>query len=60
LHSPRDPGLGKALAEAFIEMPSDPLGRAILAILQLDGFTRETPDLYRGTLDKWLVVKAQV
>ena len=40
-------------------MPSHPLGRDILAILALDGFTDGDPDLYRGTLEKWLVVKAQ-
>ncbi len=57
--TPRDPGLAKALSGAFIGMPSDPLGRDILAMLQLDGFTQATPDLYHATQEKWLVVKAQ-
>jgi phosphonate transport system substrate-binding protein len=60
LQAARDPALAEALSKAFLEMSSDELGRKVLAILQLDGFTRGTPDLYRGTLDKWLVVKAQV
>ena len=29
------------------------------AILELDGFTKADPDLYQGTLEKWLLVKAQ-
>jgi hypothetical protein len=27
--------------------------------LELDGFTKADPDLYQGTLEKWLLVKAQ-
>jgi phosphonate transport system substrate-binding protein len=50
----------KAFAAALLDAPSDPLGRQILAILALDGFTTGTPDMYQSTLDKWLVVKAQV
>jgi phosphonate transport system substrate-binding protein len=60
LQTPRDSGLAKALSAAFMGMPSDPLGREILAMLQLDGFTQATPDLYHATQEKWLVVKAQV
>ena len=47
------------ISAAFLEMPMHPLGREILAILEFDGFTTANPDLYRGTLEKWLVVKAQ-
>jgi phosphonate transport system substrate-binding protein len=60
LEATRDTVLAKALSAAFIAMPSDPLGRQILAILKLDGFTHATPDLYHATMEKWLVVKAQV
>jgi phosphonate transport system substrate-binding protein len=60
LRAPREAALAESLSMAFLEMSSDELGRQILAALQLDGFTQATPDLYRGTLDKWLVVKAQV
>jgi len=60
LQSPRDPALAKALSAAFMEMLSDPLGRKILAMLELDGFTQAEPDLYHATREKWLVVKAQV
>ncbi len=60
LRTPRDPALAKALSAAFVEMPNDPLGKEILAILELDGFAQETPDLYRATLKKWLLVKGQV
>ena len=58
LKSASDTALPKAISAAFIGMPNDPLGRNILAILELDGFTQATPDLYRGTLEKWLVVRA--
>ncbi len=60
LKSASDTELAKALSAAFKAMPSDPLGQKILATLGLDGFTDGNPDLYRGTLEKWLVVKAQV
>ena len=59
LKSASDAELAKAFSEAFKAMPSDPLGREILTTLGLDGFTDGDPDLYRGTLEKWLVVKAQ-
>jgi len=60
LQATRDLSLADGISRAFIDMPAVPLGRDILAILQLDGFTRAGPELYQGTLDKWLVVKAQV
>jgi phosphonate transport system substrate-binding protein len=60
LQATRDTARAEALSKAFLDMSSDELGRQILAVLQLDGFTQGTPELYRGTLDKWLVVKAQV
>ena len=56
----RDAPAVKALAAALLDMPSDPLGRDILRVLALDGFTTGTPDMYESTLDKWLIVKAQV
>ena len=60
LQSTADAALAAALSAAFLSMPSDPIGREILAILKLDGFTRATPDLYKETRKKWLVVKDQV
>ena len=59
LKTASDPNLGKQISTTFLEMSSHPVGQSVLAILALDGFTQATPDLYRGTLDKWLVVKAQ-
>ncbi len=59
LKSASDTALAKSISSAFIEMPSHPLGQSVLSILALDGFTQASPDLYRGTLEKWLVVKAQ-
>jgi phosphonate transport system substrate-binding protein len=47
------------ISTALLKMDRDPLGQKILATLKLDGFTTATPDLYRGTLEKWLLVKAQ-
>jgi phosphonate transport system substrate-binding protein len=60
LQTPRDTGLAKALSAAFMDMPTDPVGQKILAMLRLDGFTQATPDLYHATQEKWLLVKAQV
>ena len=59
LKSVSDTALAKAISGAFIEMPISRLGRQILSILELDGFTRADPDLYQGTLEKWQLVKAQ-
>ena len=59
LKSASDTTLAKAISAAFIEMPTHPIGREILTILELDGFTKADPDLYQGTLEKWLLVKAQ-
>jgi phosphonate transport system substrate-binding protein len=59
LKSASDATLAKAISAAFIEMNTHPIGREILAILELDGFTKADPDLYQGTLEKWLLVKAQ-
>jgi hypothetical protein len=41
-------------------MDGDPLGREILAILQLDGFAPASPDLYKNTAEKWRIVREQV
>ena len=59
LKSAQETTAAKAISAAFLQMPTDPLGRQILAILELDGFTKANPDLYQGTLEKWLLVKAQ-
>ena len=59
LKSAQETTTAKAISAAFLEMPTDPLGRQILSILELDGFTNADPDLYHGTLEKWLLVKAQ-
>jgi phosphonate transport system substrate-binding protein len=59
LKSAQETTTAKAISAAFLEMPADPLGRQILSILELDGFTKADPDLYHGTLEKWLLVKAQ-
>ncbi len=55
----RDAPAVKKLAAALLQMPSDPLGREILKVLALDGFTEGTPDMYQSTMEKWLLVKAQ-
>jgi phosphonate transport system substrate-binding protein len=59
LKSAQETTTAKAISAAFLEMPTDPLGRQILSMLELDGFTKVDPDLYQGTLEKWLLVKAQ-
>jgi phosphonate transport system substrate-binding protein len=55
----RDAPAVKKLAAALLDMPSDPLGREILKVLALDGFTEGTPGMYQSTMEKWLLVKAQ-
>ncbi len=59
LKSAQETTTAKAISAAFLEMSMDPLGRQILSILELDGFTKADPDLYQGTLEKWLLVKGQ-
>jgi phosphonate transport system substrate-binding protein len=59
LKSASETTLAKAISAAFLDMPAYPLGRQILAILELDGFTTASPDLYHGTQEKWVLVKAQ-
>ncbi len=59
LKSAQETTTAKAISAAFLEMPRDALGRQILSILELDGFTKADPELYQGTLEKWLLVKAQ-
>lgn len=44
---------------ALLNMGATELGRSILSVLSLTGFTEATPGLYQNTLDKWLFVKAQ-
>jgi phosphonate transport system substrate-binding protein len=59
LKTARDTETAEGLARAFLNMRLDALGQKILATLKLDGFVATTPALYSGTLEKWLVVKAQ-
>ena len=59
LKTARDTEVSEAISAAFLKMHKDPLGHRILASLKLDGFTTATPQLYSGTLEKWLLVKAQ-
>jgi len=60
LQTARDTSISKAFAAALLGMSADSLGREILSVLALDGFTSATPDLYESTMEKWRVVKAQV
>lgn len=56
----RDSRPSRAIAAALLDMPSDPLGREILATLALDGFTTAKPSLYHATMKMWQLVKEQV
>jgi hypothetical protein len=40
-------------------MASHRLGREILSLLALDGFTAASPDLYQSTAEKWRLVEQQ-
>ncbi len=57
--SASDTNLARDLSAAFLEMATHKIGQVILGILELDGFTTADPSLYHGTLEKWLLVKAQ-
>ena len=47
-----------ALAKALMSMPDDPVGRAVLAELRLDGFTPGTPALFDGIAEKYRLVRS--
>ena len=56
----RDRYAGLNVRFAIVALPNEKvLAASDLSILELDGFTNASPDLYRGTLEKWLLVKAQ-
>jgi phosphonate transport system substrate-binding protein len=48
-----------ALRAALTGMPQDALGRELLTMLQLDGFTPGDPELFATIAEKWRVVRAQ-
>ena len=60
LDASRDVPVIQTLRAALLSMTSDRVGREVLSILRLDGFTTASPDLYERTAEKWRVVKAQV
>ncbi|MBI1776216.1 MAG: PhnD/SsuA/transferrin family substrate-binding protein [Proteobacteria bacterium] len=60
LQAMRDAPVVKAIEAALLGMHLDELGREILSILALDKFGPGTPDMYESTMEKWLLVKAQV
>jgi phosphonate transport system substrate-binding protein len=60
LQATRAAPISASIASALIGMCDDPLGLEILAILQLDGFTPGSPDLYKNTAEDWRVVREQV
>ncbi|WP_439580424.1 substrate-binding domain-containing protein [Elioraea sp.] len=49
----------RALAEALARMPDHPVGRAVLATLQLDGFAAAEPALFDSIARMSAVVRAQ-
>lgn len=59
LRASRELAATQALAEALLGMTSDRLGREILSILRLDGFTQAYPGLYESTAEMWRAVWAQ-
>jgi phosphonate transport system substrate-binding protein len=46
------------IARALMSMPEDPVGRAVLAELRLDGFTSGTPELFDGIAEKYRLVRS--
>jgi len=59
LDTTRDLPAIRALTAALLGMTSDRLGREILSFLAFDGFMTASAALYKSTLEKWQVVKAQ-
>ena len=54
----RDTDLVQALADAFLTMDDDPLGREILGMLHLDGFAAGAPALFDGIAAKLQAVRS--
>jgi phosphonate transport system substrate-binding protein len=52
-----DKEVTQAISKAMVEMPEDPVGRNILSILRLDGFSAETPELFDSIAASWLRVR---
>ena len=59
LNTTRDLPDIQALTAALLGMTSDRFGREILSFLAFDGFTTASAALYKSTVEKWQVVKAQ-
>jgi len=59
LKKSRDVAATQALATALLGMTLNDLGREILTILVLDGFTTASPALYASVAEKWQVVRGQ-
>jgi phosphonate transport system substrate-binding protein len=59
LDASRDRPDTQRLSDALLGMTSDDLGRKILSILGLDGFTTANRSLYDSTAEKWQFVRAQ-
>jgi phosphonate transport system substrate-binding protein len=49
----------RGLADALMAMRDNELGRAVLQMLDLDGFTPGSPDLFATIAEKWHVVREQ-
>ena len=49
---PADPARTKMLRNALVSMGSDPVGKVVLELLKLDGFTPGTPALFDGIAAK--------
>jgi phosphonate transport system substrate-binding protein len=60
LETSRDHPDTQRLAAALLGMKSDHLGREVLSMLALDGFTATTRDIYDSTAEKWNIVRAQI
>jgi phosphonate transport system substrate-binding protein len=60
LDTSRDHPDTQRLAAALLGMTSRHLGREVLSMLALDGFTPASSDLYDGTAEKWNILRAQI
>ena len=60
LNISRDHPDTQRLAAALLAMTSHDLGREVLSMLALDGFTPASRDLYDSTAEKWNIIRAQI
>lgn len=55
---PRNPDAARQIADALVDMDTDPQGKAVLRMLRLDGFEREKPAVFDKIATKLALVRS--